>query len=112
MIHEFVLKDVHQASSTWHSEKHVPELFAYDEVKRVARYELIPDEQGFRLPLAKPGYPEYLTTYEFESMRDFRAFQANPKREANIQDSLRVSEQTGAELLWRVQYRLLRTWQK
>ena len=87
----------------WYDEIHIPMLFKFPGmtgVKRMKRY-----TEG-------DEYPEYLAIYEFENQDAFEAFQASPEREAATEETGQTWGENKFELIWRVQYEVLKTWQR
>ena len=89
--------------NTWYNERHIPDLLKFKKLKRVTRYKnLHPDGE----------YPKFLTIYEFENRQAFEEYDTSPEQTTAREDWLRISKETGAEVVWRVQYEVIKTWQR
>lgn len=95
--------EVEDRFDAWYSEKHVPDVLKFRGIKRVTRY---------RLMGADKGYPKFLAIYEFVSRQALEEYETSPVRAAAGEDWQRISRETGAEMMWRVQYEAIRTWQQ
>jgi len=92
--------EVEERFDTWYSEKHVPDVLKFKGIKRATRYKIIGGDKGC---------PKFLVIYEFESRQAFEEYDTSTVRDAVYEDWLRISKETGAEMIWRVQYEAIRT---
>lgn len=96
----------------WYSDKHIPDLMnGFPGIKRATRYEIA----GAGGQAQKPGvkdYPTYITIYEFDSMKDFEAYDVSPQVAPFQQEAKKVLAETGTQIMWRVQYEFMKTWKK
>lgn len=95
--------EVEESFDTWYSEKHLPDVLRFKGIKRATRYKITGGDKG---------YPKFLAIYEFESPQALKEYETSPVRAAAGEDWLRISKETGAEMMWRVQYEAIRTWQQ
>lgn len=91
----------------WYSEKHVPDLLAFEEIRGVSRYELA-DES---ISQAR-DYPRFLAIYRFPDMATAQAFDTSAARAAARPDWLAVAKQTNAFRMWRARYTPVDTWHR
>ena len=94
---------VEESFNTWYNEKHIPDVLKFKRIKRAARYKIMGDDEG---------YPKFLAIYEFESRQAFEEYETSPVRTAAGEDWLRISKETGAEMMWRTKYEAIRIWQQ
>jgi hypothetical protein len=90
--------------NTWYNEKHVPDLLKCKAIKSARRFKLMP-------PGGAPEYPKFLAVYEFENTAKFDEFNNSPELASARKDTAKIFKETGAKLLWRVQYEEIKTWQ-
>ncbi len=95
----------------WYNEKHIPDSLKFKGVKRVTRYKILtPDKTPAGYPDIK--YPEYLAVYEFENQKVFEAFESSPERAEAMKNVNETWAEDRYELVWRVQYKVLGTWEQ
>ena len=58
----------------------------------------------FGIEAPQQDYPAFITIYEFDSKKDFDDFNTDPALNTCREDWARISRETGAEVVWRVQY--------
>ena len=95
--------EVEERFNTWYNEKHIPEVLKFKGIKRATRYKIAGGDETC---------PKFLAVYEFESRQALEEYGTGPVRAAAGEDWLRISKETGAEMIWRVQYEAIRTWQQ
>jgi hypothetical protein len=100
----------------WYSEKHVPDLLKFRNLKKVSRYEMIGASIGLRenpvTPLgAKDAYPKFLTVYEFDDREAFERYENSPEAVVARIDGFPITERLGVQLIWRVQYESIKVWE-
>jgi hypothetical protein len=103
--------DQEEKLTRWYSEKHIPDLLKFKELRKATRYQLL--YSG----LVYPGYPEvkypkYITIFEYDNQQGFDAYQASPELAEAGKDVRATWEQDPFERVWRVQYKLLQTWEQ
>ena len=95
--------EMEEKFDTWYSEKHVPDVLKFKGVKKATRYKIIGNDKEC---------PKFLAIYEFESRQAVEEYDISAVRDTVYEDWLRISKETGAEMIWRVQYEAVRTWQQ
>ncbi|MFC2066145.1 hypothetical protein ACFLUO_03655 [Chloroflexota bacterium] len=99
----------------WYSEKHIPDLLKFKGLEGVIRYKL-----GSSVNLGAKThrevkvkeYPKYLTFYYFKDVPTAEAYDTSPERMSVRDDWRNMQKETGAQHLWRVRYKPIRTWQR
>ena len=95
--------EMEEKFDAWYSDRHVPDLLKFKGVKKVTRYKrLYPSEE----------HPKFLTIYEFESQQDFEAYFSSPERTAALEDWENIQKELSASATMRVQYEVIKTWQR
>ena len=95
--------DQEEKFNKWYNERHIPDSLKFKGVRRVTRYKILtPDIKS----------PKYLTVYEFENQKAFEAFEASPERAEAMKDINETWGEDRYELMWRVQYKVLETWEQ
>jgi hypothetical protein len=86
----------------WYNEVHIPMLFKSKEMKAVARYKVVGEAHG---------QPTYIAIYKFDSVSSFEKFGKGPEMEAARKE---MNESWGQkiEIASRVQYELIKEWEK
>ena len=87
----------------WYDETHIPMLLKCSGLKRAVRYKLLNESED---------YPKYLAIYEFENRGAFKAYETSPELVAALEEMRETWKQNGYQTKWRVQYELIKTWQK
>lgn len=87
----------------WYDEVHIPMLLKFKGMKKVTR---------FKAAYEPKEYPKYLTIYEFDSKKDFEAFQNSPELAAARAEMTETWKARPFEMTWRVQFEALKTWKK
>jgi len=87
----------------WYDEVHIPMLLKFKGMKKVTR---------FKAAYEPKEYPKYLTIYEFDSKKDFEAFQNSPELAAARAEMAETWKARPFEMTWRVQFESLKTWKK
>jgi len=87
----------------WYNEIHIPLLFKFPGMTGVKRWKLLAEGDE---------YPQYLAIYEFESQSAYEKFLNSPEREAATQEMNETWKEGKFEVVWRVQYGVLNTWQR
>ena len=95
--------EVEESFNTWYNEKHIPDVLKFKGIKMATRYKIMGDNKE---------YPEFLAIYEFESRQAFVEYETSPVRASAGEDWLRTSKETGAEMMWRIKYEAIGTWQQ
>ena len=92
----------------WYTENHIPDMMrVFPRLKISTRYKLasVSSIENFKISGAKqPEYPMFITIYEFESKKDFDDFNTDPVLDEAREDWVNVSNETGAEVVFRAQY--------
>jgi hypothetical protein len=86
----------------WYNEVHIPMLFKAKEMKSVARYKVVGEAHG---------QPTYVAIYKFNSLSDYEKFGKGPEMAAARKE---MNESWGQriEIASRVQYELIKEWEK
>jgi hypothetical protein len=96
----------------WHRERHIPDMLkAFNRLRKATRYKLVgsAEVQEFGIKAPQQEYPAFITIYEFDNKKDFDDFNTDPALNACREDWARISDETGAEVVWRVQYEYIET---
>ena len=98
----------------WYNEKHIPDMLKSREVIRVTRYKIASATGADRWQItgAESGYPKYIAIYEFKDREAFEAWDRDPELRPGREEAKAVTQETGAELFWRVQYEAIKTWER
>lgn len=88
----------------WYNIKHVPDVLKCNAIKKATRYKLKTTESE------APDYPKFLAVYEFENEEKFNEFNNSPELAAAKEDTAKMFQKTGAKLVWRVQYEVIKEW--
>ena len=95
--------EVEEKFNAWYSERHVPVVFKNEGMRRVARYKRIGNGEQ---------YPKYLTIYEFKGFQAFKEYDSGPELAAAFEELQDTWPEAPSEVKWRVQYELIKTWEK
>ena len=95
--------EVEEKFNKWYDEIHIPLLFKFPGMTGVKRWKLLTGDGE---------YPEYLAIYEFENRGAYEAFQTSPEREVAMKEMEETWKEGKFEVIWRVQYESLKTWQR
>ena len=104
--------EVEESFNHWYDTRHVPDLLSFDEVRGATRYRLMSSTEATRKPLAVAGDPTFLTIYEYENRKGYWDYRANPRRLAMVDDWNRQFAAAGGEVVWRVEYEVVKVWRK
>lgn len=92
----------------WYDVKHIPTNMKFKGLISTTRYRLV----RFSDTATPKIYPQYMTTYTFNNLDIFKAFNVSPELAAASEGGLELFTRMGVELLWRVQYESMGTWKK
>ena len=92
-----------QKFNRWYDETHIPLLFKFKGMKKVTRYKIAKETEGF---------PTYLAVYEFESKQAYEAYTKSAELAAGREEMDKTWKGGGFEIKWRVQYEAMKTWEK
>ena len=98
----------------WYDGKHIPDMLKSKELRRVTRYR-VTDAAGTSpsgIRGSESQYPRFVTIYEFKNRQAFEAWDRDPELMPDREEANRVTKEVGGELLWRVQYEFMRTWEQ
>ena len=85
----------------WLSEVHVPMLLKFQGLRSVTQCQITkPDEK----------YPSFMTIYEFKDREAFEAYEHSPELAAARKEGEGTWKEGDIEIMWRVQYEVLRQW--
>ncbi len=87
----------------WYNEVHIPLLLKFKGLKEVTRYRIIKEIEES---------PRYLAIYEFESHKDYEAFESSPELATSREEFKETWKEGGFEIKWRAQYETIKTWQR
>ncbi len=84
------------------------------ELRRVTRYRIVgaTGVKHSRIMGTESRYPKFITIYEFKNRQAFEAWDRDPKLIPGREEAKAVTKEVGGELLWRVQYESIRTWEQ
>lgn len=87
----------------WYTEVHVPMLLKFPGLKAITQYQITkPDKK----------YPIFLATYEFDSVEAFDRYELSEELAASRKQAEETWAEGDQEIKWRVQYKVVRTWQR
>lgn len=86
----------------WYAE-HIRELMKFQGLKGAVRFKRIGD---------KSTYPKYLCIYEFETPQDFAAYDSGPEFAAAEASRVAFWGEKGFDLIWRMQYEKIATFNR
>jgi hypothetical protein len=72
-------------------------------LKSAARYKLLNESED---------HPKYLAIYEFENRESYKEYETSPELAAALEEMKETWKQKGYESKWRIQYELIKSWQK
>jgi len=87
----------------WYEEVHIPLGLKFKGMKGATRC---------KIANAAPEYPTYITIYEFESRKAFEDYGKSPELAAMLAEMKETWKDGGFDVVWRVQYEVLKTWRK
>ena len=87
----------------WYDEIHIPLLLKFKGMKGVTRYKIVKETEE---------YPTYLTIYNFESQEAYEAYTNSPEYAAAREEMNETWKGREFDIVWRVQYKPLKTWQR
>ena len=95
--------EVEEEFNRWYNEVHVPMLLKNRGLKKVTRYRINGETDGF---------PSYLAIYEYDNQKDYEDYENGPELTEARADVQETWKDGGLELKWRVQYEEIQTWEK
>ncbi len=95
--------EVEEKFNKWYDEIHIPLLFKFKGMKKVTRYKILKETEG---------YSSYLAIYEFENRQAYEEYEKSPELAAGRAEMNETWQGKGFEIKWRVQYETLKTWEK
>jgi len=104
--------------SEWYTDKHLPDMFKFEGVKKAARYKIkTPTEADGIVPTqdertGKVSYAPYIATYEFDNWEAIKVYNASGMRNEIVQDWNKNWTPKGARIVWRIFYEPIGTWEK
>jgi len=87
----------------WYNEVHIPMLFPFKGLKKVARYRLVGEGKD---------QVKYLALYEFESEKAIADFMNSPEFNAATEEMQETWKDGGLDIKWVAQYKPIKTWEK
>ena len=87
----------------WYGEVHVPMLLKFPGLESITQYQITK-------PDAK--YPSFLAAYEFDSVEAFEKYEHSDELAASRKEADETWTEGDQEIKWRVQYKVVRTWQR
>jgi antibiotic biosynthesis monooxygenase (ABM) superfamily enzyme len=102
----------------WYSDKHIPDLLKFKGLQGAARYQLastvgLAVKGVGKVPTPQPQeYPKYFTFYYFKDTAAADAYDTSPERNATLDEWFGVVKDYGITVLWRAQYKPMRSWQR
>ena len=95
--------ELEEKFNTWYNQTHIPMLLKFKGLRGVTRYRILKPSEG---------YPEYLAIYEFDSRQAFEEYETSPELAIALEEMRETWKDGGWELMWRVQYEVMKTWRK
>ncbi len=95
--------EVEEKFNQWYDEIHIPLLLKFKGMKKVTRYKIVKEAEGFT---------PYLTLYEFENREACEDYANSPELAAARAEMNETWKGGGFEIKWRVQYEAMKTWEK
>ena len=95
--------DVEAKFNKWYNEVHIPMLFKFKGMKKVSRYQLTSNTDK---------YPRYLAVYEFRDKEAFEEYEKSPEVDAAKKEMKETWKDGGWEIVWRVKYEVMKTWER
>ena len=99
----------------WYSDAHIPDMMnAFSRLKKSTRYKLTGASSIEKFKISGRGqeHPMFITIYEFDSQKDFDDFNTDPSLDACREDWVRISNETGAEVVSRAQYEYMHAFER
>ena len=87
----------------WYNEVHIPLLFKYRGLKKVTRYQLMPDNKA---------QAKYLAIYEYDDKALMDAFPKSPEFKAAIEEMNATWKDNMFEIKWAANYEPIQTWER
>ena len=87
----------------WYEQVHIPMLLKFKGLKAATRCKIVK---------SAPEYPEYVVIYEFENRKAFEDYGKSPELAAALAEMKETWKDGGYDVVWRVQYEVLKTWRK
>jgi hypothetical protein len=95
---------------TWFTERHIKDLLKFKGLQRATHFELL--YPGRTYPgYPKVDYPQFFTIYEFNSQKDFEAYEASPELKASFDNVREVWSKDPFQRVWRAQFKATQTWE-
>jgi len=89
----------------WLHDIHIPMLLESKQLKGAAIYKLIPEAKS-------PEYYEYMLVFEFDNQEGCEAYQSSPERAAAVAESETHDWRGGHTVQQKVQYKLVKSWER
>jgi hypothetical protein len=106
--------EVEEAWSKDYSDFHMGTAIKAGGLKKVTRYKLMPRPKG--MPAHKYGeeqdYPKYLSIYEYETEKDFDAYNNSSEHRIVHQHYVDQWRSKGVKTKWVAEYEFMQTWEK
>lgn len=102
----------------WYSEKHIPDLLKFKGLQGAIRYRLAGAvgravKGTSKVPLVRnTEYPKFLTFLYFKDTATADAYDSSPERKGLLQEWIELVKEMEVTVLWRAQYKPMRTWQR
>ena len=97
----------------WYEVRHIPDLMKNPGLKRAHRAELLYDGKS-TMGYPEQNYPMFLNIYEFDDQQAFEDYTKGLSRPRGMPSGGQVpySSNDPVERVWRVQYKIVRVWER
>lgn len=112
MVGQSCRPDQEEKLKRWYEDVHIPDLMKFPGITGANRCELIiPNTPQF--DYGEKNYPKYLNIYEFKSQEAFEEYMGSWIKKTSIgKDVQSTWNNDPIERIWRVQYKVVRTFEK
>jgi len=103
--------DQEEKLNTWMDEKHLPDLMKFKKVKRITRCKLIKPGKSDPSP-PEEYFPPYIAIYEFDNWQDFEQYNSSSELAEATKERDRTWGDDRYKRVWRIQYEVLKTFER
>jgi|GEM_PF-850722 len=96
-------EDMEDKYNQWYNDIHIPMMMKYDGLKKASRYQLMGESND---------HSKYLAFYEYESEKAQADINGSPEFAAAIEEMQESWKDGGIDILWMVNYKLIKAWEK
>lgn len=91
------------AYNRWFNEVHIPMLLKFKGLKAVWRGKLLGEAAD---------QPKYVVAYQFDSQKDYEAYQNSAERQAALEEMEESRKEMPFQVKWRLPLEILKIWEK